>query len=108
MRNLEWTVDTRFSLVHHEHEPRVSFAFSMNIRRPDDIGDWTRLYTGPAIHEIELALLGRDARRVLREAMFGDAFPPANSRRVEFREPLSLAWPLLSQSSSQSNRGLPL
>lgn len=89
----EWTADTRFSLVHHEREPRVSFAFAMNIRRPDDIGDWMPLYTGPVIHEIALALLGRDARRVLRETLFGEAFPPADSRRLEFRQPPRLAWP---------------
>jgi hypothetical protein len=101
----EWTVDARFSLVHHEREPKVTFAFDRDINRPRDIGRAVALYTGPALSDIELGLLEHEARRVLRNTLFGESFPPCDSRRLEFREAPRLAWPLPAPST---DRGLPL
>ncbi len=101
----EWTVDTRLPVVHYNDAPQVSFAFDGPINRPRDIGRAVVLYTGPVLSDIELGLLEHEARRVLRNTLFGESFPPCDSRRLEFREPPRLAWPLPAPST---DRGLPL
>ena len=102
---LKWAVDKALALVHHQGEPRVSFAFDRDIHRPGDIRRAAALYVGLVISEIELSLLEQQARRALREALFGESFPPADSRRLEFRQPPRLAWSLPTPST---DGGLPL